>query len=201
MGVGDRPVGALRAGETLLVLGGAGGVGSVAVQVGAALGARVIATASTAKVDVVRGLGAAVVIDHRERDAAGVTADVLEATGGRGVDVVLDVLGGGALGENLARLATGGRLVVIATQDGRRGELDLLTLMQKRASVHGTTLRARPAAEKAAVVADVATHLLPHVTAGRIRPLVHAELPLARAAEAHTMLREGSAVGSVVLLP
>ncbi|PWD51478.1 NADPH:quinone oxidoreductase [Serinibacter arcticus] len=201
VGVGDRPVGGLRAGETVLVLGGAGGIGSIAVQVAAALGARVIATASTAKLDAVRDLGAAVVIDHRERTPGEVTADVREATDGRGVDVVLDVLGGGALAENVHRLASGGRLVVIGTQAGRRGELDLLELMQRRASVHGTTLRARPAAEKAAVVHDVVAHLLPHVAAGRIRPLVHATLPLARAEEAHQMLRDGVATGSVVLLP
>ena len=201
VGVGDHPVGGLTTGDTVLILGGAGGVGSVAVQVAAALGARVIATASTSKLDVVRELGAAVVIDHRERDAAGVTQDVLHATGGRGVDVVLDVLGGGALTENVRRLATGGRLVVIGTQQGARGELDALALMQRRASIHGTTLRARPVAEKAAVVADVVRHLLPHVTAGRIRPLVHATLPLADAEQAHAMLRDGHAVGSVVLIP
>lgn len=201
VGVGDRAVGGLGAGETVLVLGGSGGVGSIAVQVATALGARVIATAGTAKVSAVRELGAAVVIDHAVRDGEGVTADVLAATDGRGVDVVLDVLGGGALAQNLARLATGGRLVIIGTQAGRRGELDVLTLMQKRASIHGTTLRARPAAEKAAIVADVARHLLPHVRAGRIRPLVHATLPLERAGEAHAMLRDGVATGSVVLVP
>lgn len=201
VGVGDRPVGGLSAGETLLVLGGSGGVGSIAVQVGVALGARVIATAGTAKVDAVRELGAAVVIDHTARDAQGVTADVLAATDGRGVDVVLDVLGGGALGENVRRLATSGRLVVIGTQQGRLGELDLLTLMQRRASVHGTTLRSRPAQEKAAIVADVVAHLLPHVAAGRIRPVLHAQVPLAEAARAHAMLRESAATGSVVLIP
>lgn len=200
VGVGDRPVGGLRAGETVLVLGGAGGVGSIAVQVARALGARVVATASTAKIDAVRSLGADVVLDHTV-PPEDLTRAVLAATDERGADVVLDVLGGGALGENVRRLATRGRLVIIGTQQGRRGELDLLTLMQRRASVHGTTLRSRPADEKAAIVRDVARHLLPHVASGAIRPLVAHAIPFADAARAHALLRDGAVTGKVVLVP
>lgn len=202
VGVGDRPVGGLRAGESVLVVGGSGGIGVTAVQVARVLDARVLATAGgPEKARVVTDLGADVVLDHRALDPAAVTDAVLAATDGRGVDVVLDVLGGGALAENVRRLAPGGRLVVIGTQQGRRGELDLLTLMQRRASVHGTTLRARPAAEKAAIVHDVVTHLGPHVASGRIRPVLHAVLALADAPRAHAMLRDGEAVGKVVLVP
>lgn len=200
VGVGGVLVGGLRAGETLLVVGGSGGVGTAAVQVGRLLGARVIATAGgPERCERVRALGADVVVDHRDQTPAEVRDAIRAVTDGRGVDVILDVLGGAALTENVRRLATGGRLVVIGTQRGRRGELDVLTLMQRRASVHGTTLRARPAAEKAAIMADVAAHLLPAVVDGRLRPVVHATVPAEEAARAHAVLRGGEAFGKVVL--
>lgn len=200
VGIGDVPVGDLRAGETLLVVGGSGGIGTVAVQVGRLLGARVVATAGGAeRCERVRELGADVVVDHRELTAAEIRDVVRSATDGRGADVILDVLGGATLTENVRRLATGGRLVVIGTQRSRRGELDVLMLMQRRASIHGTTLRARPAAEKAAIMADVATHLMPTVVDGRLRPAVHATVPAEEAATAHAMLRDGEAFGKVVL--
>ncbi|ROR96438.1 putative PIG3 family NAD(P)H quinone oxidoreductase [Salana multivorans] len=200
VGVGDSPVGNLRAGDTLHVIGGSGGIGTAAVQVGRLLGARVVATAGGPdRCAAVRALGADVVLDHRDATPQDVTAAVLAATDGRGVDVVLDVLGGATLTENVRRLATGGRLVVIGTQRGRRGDLDVLALMQRRASIHGTTLRGRPLAEKAAITADVAAHLLPALADGRLRPVVHAAVPAADAERAHAMLRDGAALGKVVL--
>ncbi len=192
-------VGRLRAGERVLVHGGSGGVGSVAIQIAAALGAVVLTTAGgPERAARCRDLGAAVAIDHRDDD---VPAAVRAATGGAGVDVVLDVLGAGALDSNLRLLATEGRLVVIGLQRGRRAELDLALLLQRRASVAGTTLRSRPAEQKAALVAAVGEHVWPMVADGRVRPVVHARLPLDRAADAHRMLDSGEVFGKLLLLP
>ncbi|WP_418607591.1 zinc-binding dehydrogenase [Georgenia sp. SUBG003] len=192
-------VAGLRAGETVLVHGGSGGVGSVAIQLAAAVGARVLTTAGGAERTArCRDLGADVAIDHRTEDV--VTA-VEEATDGRGVDVVLDVLGAGGLDQNVRSLATGGRLVVIGTQRGRRGEIDLGRMMTKRASLHATTLRARPLDEKAAIVADVREHVWPMLDDGRLRPVVAERLPLAEAARAHELLDSGSVFGKVLLVP
>lgn len=189
----------LAPGETLLVRGGSGGVGSIAVQLGAALGARVIATAGgPERVGRVAALGADLVLDHREPDLVG---RVLAATDGRGVDVVLDVLGAGGLADNVAMLADDARLVVIGMQQGRRGELDLGVLLAKRASVVGTMLRSRPHAQKAAILAQVRTQAWPLVASGRVRPVVHATLPFSRAADAHRLLETGEAFGKVLLLP
>ena len=191
--------GRLRAGETVLVHGGSGGVGSAAIQLAFAVGARVLTTAGgperTARC---RELGADVAIDHRTQD---VVAAVEEATEGRGVDVILDVLGAGGLDQNVRSLATGGRLVVIGTQKGRKGEIDLGRLLTKRASVHATTLRARPLEEKAAIVADVRERAWPLLDDGRLRPVVAERLPLAEAARAHELLDSGAVFGKVLLVP
>ena len=185
--------------ETLLVRGGSGGVGSAAVQLGHALGTRVIATAGGAeRCARVRELGADVVVDHRE---PGLVDRVLGATDGRGVDVVLDVLGAGGLAENLAVLADDGRLVVIGMQQGRRGELDLSVLLGKRASILGTMLRSRPHDQKVAIMDGVRRHVWPLVADGSVRPVVHARLPFERAADAHRLLEDGEAFGKVLLLP
>ncbi|GIG23231.1 NAD(P)H quinone oxidoreductase [Cellulomonas chitinilytica] len=189
----------LEPGQTLLVQGGSGGVGSAAVQLAAALGARVLATAGgPERVARVRELGADVGVDHRAGD---VVAQVRAATGGRGVDVVLDVLGAGGLADNLAMLADDGRLVVIGMQQGRRGELDLGTLLSKRASIIGTMLRSRPLEQKVAIMDGVRRHVWPLVASGEVRPVVHARLPFDRAADAHRMLERGEAFGKVVLVP
>jgi putative PIG3 family NAD(P)H quinone oxidoreductase len=191
--------GRLTAGETLLVHGGSGGVGSIAVQLGVALGARVVTTAGgPERVDRCRALGADVVVDHRRDD---VVDAVRAATDGRGADVVLDVLGGGALRDNVRVLATGGRLVVIGLQQGRRGELDLAALMAKRATVTGTTLRSRSPQEKAAIVAAVGEHVWPMVADGRVRPVVHDRLPLGDAERALAMLESGEVFGKLLLVP
>ena len=196
----------LRAGETLLVHGGSGGVGSLAVQLGAALGARVLTTAggpdraarAAGLVGTDARAGAVTGIDHRAED---VVARVRELTEGRGVDVVLDVLGGGGLADNLRCLAIGGRLAVIGLQQGRRGELDLGLLLSRRATVLGTTLRSRPQEEKARIVAAVREQVWPLVADGQVRPVVHAVLPLDQAARAHTMLESGEVFGKVLLRP
>jgi len=191
--------GGLRAGQTVLVQGGSGGVGSVAVQIAAALGARVITTAGSAeRAQRCVALGADLAIDHRVDDVVGA---VLAATDGRGVDLVLDVLGAGGLADNLAVLATGGRLVVIGLQRGARAEIDLGLLLARRLTVAGTTLRSRPAAEKAAIVAAVRANVWPMLDDGSVRPVVHARLPLDQAGEAHRMLESGAVFGKVLLVP
>lgn len=192
-------VGRIASGEWLLVHGGSGGVGTTAVQVGAALGARVAVTAGGRdRADRCLALGASLAVDHREEDFV---EAVRTASDGRGADVVLDVIGAAYLDRNLRALATGGRLVVIGMQQGARAELDLGRLLTRRATVAGTTLRARPAEEKARIVRDVLTHVWPMVEDGRVRPVVHARLPLDEAARAHELLDSGEVFGKVLLVP
>lgn len=188
----------LAPGETLLVHGGASGIGTLAIQLARARGAQVACTAgSPAKLARCRELGASLAISYRDEDFA---AAVAEFTGGNGADVILDIIGGPYLARNLAALATGGRLMVIAVQGGGQGELDLGTLMRKRASVLASTLRARPLAEKAAIVAAVRDQVWPLVSDGQVRPVIHRVLPMAEAAAAHQILAESSHVGKVVLV-
>ncbi len=187
----------LEPGEVLLVHGGSSGIGTMAIQLAVAHGARVAVTAGSAeKLEACRSLGAEVLVDYREEDFV---EKVREATDGHGADVVLDILGAAYLGRNLDVLATGGRLVVIGMQGGRKAELDIATLMGKRAAVIGTTLRARPAAEKAAIVGAVAEHVWPLVEAGTVRPVIQARHPLADAAGAHRELEVGRHVGKILL--
>ena len=191
--------GGLRAGWSVLVRGGSGGVGSVAVQIAAALGARVLATAgSPERARRCEELGAERAFDHHADD---VGDRVLEATDGRGVDLVLDVLGAGGLRANLGVLATGGRLVVIGLQQGAVAELDLGLLLARRLTVVGTMLRNRPLLEKAALVTAVRAQVWPMLADGRLRPVVHARLPLDRAADAHRLLESGTVFGKVLLVP
>jgi putative PIG3 family NAD(P)H quinone oxidoreductase len=187
-------VAGLRAGETFLVHGGAGGIGTFAIQRAAALGARVFATAGSAqKRDLCRDLGAERAIDYHAEDFVEVLTEV------GGADVVLDNMGAKYLGRNVAALATEGRLVVIGMQGGARGELDLGVLMRKRAAVVATSLRARPAAEKAAICAAVVEHVWPLVSDGSIRTVVHEEIALADVATAHRLMEEGGHAGKIVL--
>ncbi|WP_420368832.1 NAD(P)H-quinone oxidoreductase [Curtobacterium sp. L1-20] len=189
----------LRPGQTLLVHGGTGGMGSHAVLWAKALGATVVATSGgERKVQASRALGADLVIDHRSEDFV---ARTLEFTGGRGVDVVLDVVGPEYLGRNLEVLATNGHVAVIASGSGKTAELDFGTMMRKRATISATTLRARPAAEKAAIVEAVRYNVWPLVASGRVRPVVSAVLPLEDAAEAHRRVRDGEVIGKVLLTP
>ncbi|GAA3890284.1 NAD(P)H-quinone oxidoreductase [Saccharothrix violaceirubra] len=184
----------LRAGETLLVHGGAGGIGTHAIQVGKALGARVAVTAGSAdRLARCAELGADVLVNHREQDFV---AEV------GGADVVLDNMGAAYLSRNVAVLNPDGRLVVIGMQGGRKAELDLGKLLAKRATVTGTGLRARPLdgpSGKARIIAEVRENLWPLVAAGRVKPVVHAVYPLAEAAAAHRAMDDGSVVGKLVL--
>jgi putative PIG3 family NAD(P)H quinone oxidoreductase len=189
----------LTAGDTLLVHGGASGIGTMAIQLGRALGARVACTAgSEAKLARCRELGADLAINYRDEDF--VTA-VLDFTEGRGADVILDIIGAAYLPRNVSVLATGGRLVVIGMQGGSVGELDLGQLLRKRATVQASTLRARPLAEKAAIVSAVRANLWPLVVSGQIRPVIETTLPLAAAAQAHRLLEESGHVGKILLAP
>lgn len=192
-------VGELRAGEWVLVHGGSGGIGTTAIQIAKALGARVATTAGGPdRAARCADLGADLSIDYRTQDFAEL---VHTASGGSGADVVLDVVGAAYLADNVRVLARGGRLVVIGLQRGRRGELDLGALLTKRATIAGTTLRSRPPAEKAAVVTAVRDHVWPMVDDGRVRPVIHARLPLAEAQQAHELLESGEAFGKVLLVP
>lgn len=183
-----------RPGETLLVQGGSGGVGHLAVQMGVAAGMRVLATAGgPERVARCEELGA-IGIDH----TAGAVSDAVRDLGG--ADVILDVLGAGALEDNLRALRPDGRLVVIGMQRGARGEIDLGRLLTLRARVIGTTLRARPHEQKAAIVRAVHTEVWPWIPRA-VRPVIHASVPLEHAGDAHRLLESGEVFGKVVLTP
>jgi putative PIG3 family NAD(P)H quinone oxidoreductase len=188
---------ALAPGETLLVHGGASGIGTMAIQLAKALGARVACTAgSPAKLQRCRELGADLAISYPDEDFVEAISDF---TGGSGADVILDIMGGAYLQRNVTALGTGGRLVVIGTQGGARGELDLGLLARKRASVTAATLRARPAAEKAVIVAAVRERVWPLIAAGRVVPVVDRVLPLAEASRAHRLMESGAHIGKILL--
>ena len=187
----------LRPEETLLVHGGAGGIGTFAIQLAAAYGARVLTTAGTPeKRDLVRELGAEIAIDYREEDFVEV---VKQATDGAGADVILDNMGASYLERNVTALATEGRLVIIGMQGGTRAELDINALLRKRGAIVATTLRARPADEKAAICAAVVEHVWPLVADGSVRAVVDTTLPLERAAEAHALMESGEHTGKILL--
>ena len=187
----------LRPGETLLVHGGSSGIGTMAIQLGRAMGARVAVTAgSTDKLERCRELGAEVLVNYRDEDFV---EAVRAATDGHGADVVLDNMGAKYLARNLDVLATSGRLSVIGMQGGTRAELDLGLLMRKRGAVFSTSLRARPADEKAAIVASTREHVWPLIESGDVRPVVDRVLPMADAAEAHRVVEASSHVGKVLL--
>ncbi len=191
-------VAGLRSGDSFLVHGGAGGIGTFAIQLAHALGTRVFATAGSAdKLALCTELGADVAINYREQDFVEVVRD---ETDGAGVDVILDNMGASYLARNVASLATRGRLVVIGLQGGTTAELDLNALMRKRAAVAGTTLRARPMGEKSAICAEVTEHVWPLVADATIRAVVSHRLPLAEAAEGHRLVESGESTGKVLLV-
>jgi putative PIG3 family NAD(P)H quinone oxidoreductase len=193
---GDH-AGRLQQGERLLVHGGSSGIGTTAIQLAAHLGATVFTTAGTArKTDFCRRLGAAVAINYREEEFED---RVVEETGGAGVDVVLDNMGGPYLARNLRCLAVNGRLIVLGLQGGRRGEMDLGLLLARRATVHAAGLRARPAAEKARIVAETRRATWPLLDAGAVRPVIDRVLTLDDAAEAHRLVDSSEHIGKVVL--
>jgi putative PIG3 family NAD(P)H quinone oxidoreductase len=187
----------LAPGETLLVHGGASGIGTMAIQLAHANGARVACTAGTAAgLRRCRELGADLAIDYTSEDFV---AAVRDFTGGHGADVILDIMGAAYLPRNVATLATDGRLVVIGLQGGATGELDLGTMLRKRLTVHAASLRARPVAEKAAVVAGVRAAVWPLVASGQVRPVIETVVPLAEAARAHQLMEAGGHVGKILL--
>ena len=189
----------LSAGETLLVHGGGGGIGTMAIQLGKAFGARVACTAGSAqKLARCRELGADMAINYRDEDFV---AALLDATGGQGADVILDIMGASYLARNLAALATGGRLVIIGLQGGSRAEIDLGVLQGKRASVHATTLRSRPPQQKAAVVAAVRGQVWPLIDAGQVTAVIDRALPMSQAAQAHQAMAASEHIGKILLLP
>ncbi len=187
----------LKPQEAFLVHGGAGGIGTFAIQLAHQLGARVFATAGTPeKVALCAALGADVPINYRDQDFVEVVRD---GTDGKGVDVILDNMGAKYLGRNVDALATEGRLVVIGMQGGTKGELDLAALMGKRGAVISTSLRARPVAEKTAICASVVEHVWPLVGEGLVRPIVSTTMPLEEVATAHALMESGDHTGKIVL--
>jgi putative PIG3 family NAD(P)H quinone oxidoreductase len=187
----------LAPGETLLVHGGASGIGTMAIQLAHAFGARVACTAgSAAKLERCLELGADLAINYTAEDFV---AAVREFTGGAGANVILDIMGAAYLPRNIAALAVGGRLVVIGLQGGASGELDLGTMLRHRLTVHAASLRARPVAEKAAVVEAVRQQVWPLIASGQVRPVIEAVFTLADAAEAHRAMEAGGHIGKILL--
>ncbi|MFE3549792.1 NAD(P)H-quinone oxidoreductase [Streptomyces kronopolitis] len=187
----------LRPGETLLVHGGASGIGTMAIQLAKAVGARVAVTAGgPEKLARCAELGADILIDYREQDFV---QEIRKATDGAGADVILDIIGAKYLQRNVKALAVSGRLAVIGLQGGVKAELNLAALMAKRAAITGAGLRARPLNEKAAIVAAVREHVWPLIANGQVRPIVDRTLPMAEAAEAHRVVDASAHVGKVVL--
>lgn len=188
----------LRPGETLLVHGGSSGIGTMAIQLAKAVGARVAVTAGTKeKLDRCAELGADILIDYREQDFV---AELKAATGGAGADVILDNMGAQYLDRNVRALAVNGRLAIIGMQGGVKGELNIGALLAKRAAISATSLRARPLSEKTAIVAAVREHVWPLIEGGHVRPVVDQEIPLPDAAAAHRVVEESGHVGKVLLV-
>ncbi len=187
----------LQAGETLLVHGGSSGIGTTAIQLGHAFGARVFVTAGSAeKCAACLGLGAEVAVNYRERDWVG---DLREATGGRGVDVILDMVGGDYTPRNLDLLADDGRLVQIAFLKSSKVDLDLMPVMRRRLTITGSTLRPQSLAAKAAIARSLEARVWPLLASGAVRPVIHAVVPLAQAADAHRMMESSQHIGKLVL--
>jgi len=190
--------GRLRPNEALLVHGGSSGIGTTAIQLARAFGSRVFATAGSAeKCAACERLGAERAIDYRAEDFVAI---VRQLTGDRGVDVVLDMVGGEYFARNIEALATDGRLVEIATLQGVKAELNIQTIMQRRLTITGSTLRARPVADKGAIARALRIRVWPLVEAGAVKPVVHATFPLREAAEAHRVMESSAHIGKLVLV-
>jgi putative PIG3 family NAD(P)H quinone oxidoreductase len=190
-------VAGLQPEESVLVHGGAGGIGTMAIQLAKVAGSRVFTTAGApAKLKLCRELGADVVISYRDEDFVEV---VKSQTDGAGVDVILDNMGAAYLDRNLDALATNGRLAIIGMQGGTKGELNIGKLLSRRGAITATSLRARPVEEKASIVASVREHVWPLLTDALVRPVVHTKVPLDDVREAHRMVEEGEHVGKVLL--
>jgi putative PIG3 family NAD(P)H quinone oxidoreductase len=190
----------LTEGQTLLMHGGASGIGTHAIQIARALGARVAVTAGSAgKLDFCRELGAEILINYHDEDFV---AALKEATNNAGADVIFDIMGASYLDRNIDALASDGRIVIIGMQGGIKGELNIAKLLSKRGHVIGTTLRARPTtgpSSKSAIVAEVTREVWPMIADGRVREIIGARLPIQDAAEAHRLLSAGEVTGKVIL--
>jgi len=190
--------GRLQRGETFLVHGGSSGIGTTAIQLAHAFGARVIATAgSDEKCEACRKLGADIAVNYRTEDFA---AKVMEATEGKGADVILDMVGGDYIPKNLKCLAVEGRLVQIAFLKGSTAEINLLPLMMKRQTLTGSTLRPRSVAQKAEITQSLRQKVWPLLESGKIAPVIHKTFPLAQAADAHRLMESSAHVGKIVLV-
>ncbi|WP_432587435.1 NAD(P)H-quinone oxidoreductase [Streptomyces sp. HD1123-B1] len=187
----------LRPGETLLVHGGSSGIGTMAIQLAKAIGARVAVTAGSAeKLAACGELGADILINYREQDFV---EEVRRGTDGAGADVILDIVGAKYLARNVETLAVNGRLAIIGLQGGVKAELNLATLLAKSCAVMATGLRGRSLPQKAAIVAAVREHVWPLIGSGRVRPIVDRTVPMREAAEAHRLLDSSAHVGKVLL--
>ncbi|WP_405616430.1 NAD(P)H-quinone oxidoreductase [Streptomyces sp. NBC_00076] len=188
----------LRPGETLLVHGGSSGIGTMAIQLAKAVGAKVAVTAgSREKLDRCAELGADVLVNYRDQDFV---EEVRKATDGAGADVILDNMGAKYLDRNVRALAVNGRLAIIGMQGGIKAELNIATLLTKRAAISATSLRARPLGEKTSIVAAVREHVWPLLDSGQVRPIVDRELPMSDAAAAHRVVEESGHIGKVLLV-
>lgn len=189
--------GRLTAGETFLVHGGSSGIGTTAIQLAHAFGATVLTTVgSPEKQRACEALGAKRAIDYKQEDFVAVAK---EETGGKGVDVILDMVGGPYVERNLQALAVEGRLVQIAWLQGAKVEANFVPLMLKRLTWTGSTLRPRPIEQKGAIAAALAEKVLPLLAQGRVKPLIHATFPLAEAAKAHALMETSAHIGKIVL--
>lgn len=188
----------LRSGETVLIHGGSSGIGTTAILLAKAFGARVIVTAGTAeKCSACRALGADIAIDYKQEDFV---ARTLEVTSGQGADVILDMVGGEYLARNMAAAAVNGRIAVIATQRGTKAEIDLVLLMRKRLWLGGSTLRPQSVASKGEIAAELRREVWPLFESGSLRPVIHARFPLREAARAHQLMESGAHIGKIVLV-
>jgi putative PIG3 family NAD(P)H quinone oxidoreductase len=187
----------LQPDQTILIHGGSSGIGTMAIQLARAVGAHIAVTASSSdKLEACRELGAEILINYRQQDFVEALSG---ATHGRGADVILDNMGAKYLARNVNALAVNGRLVIIGLQGGVKADLDINILLRKCAAVIATSLRGRPASEKAAIVAAVREHVWPLIEAGQVKPVVYRTFPLAHASEAHRVLESGSNIGKVLL--
>jgi NADPH2:quinone reductase len=189
--------GGCKAGDTVLIHGGTSGIGTTAIQLAAAFGAKVFATAGThAKARACEELGAVRGIDYRTEDFVQIVKD---ATGGRGADVILDMVAATYVQRNIEVAAVDGRIVVIAVQGGSRAEIKMNMLMLKRLTLTGSTLRSRTVEQKAAIAAAVRENVWPLLAARRVRPIIHATFPLEQAADAHRLMESSNHIGKIVL--
>jgi putative PIG3 family NAD(P)H quinone oxidoreductase len=191
--------GGLKKGETFLVHGGSSGIGTVAIQVAHLFGAQVFATAGTKeKCDACLRLGAERAINYKKEDFVEVVRAV---TDGRGVELILDMVGGSYLQRNLDSLAVEGRLVLIALMEGAEGKLDLAKLMSRRLTLTGSTLRSRSVEQKASIIQALSEVVWPRLSKGDLYPVIHARYPLSDAAEAHRVMESSTHIGKLLLVP